>query len=154
MTASYLRGSNLIGINRTHKQERGTAPNPHQGPASRVKPTAHAEAEMLTVGSRDSPCNFSTCWLGPSSPLFPSWGAAPPLIITLGCQDTGSTMRMAAAQNVTTAAAGVPCRKGQIILSVITVIHLQAGRQAGRERACSVLAPLLPLSGRLPPLLC
>lgn len=35
---------------------------------------------------------------------------------------------------MTTAAAGGPGRKGQIIVSVITVIHLQPGRQAA-ERA-------------------
>lgn len=43
----------------------------YQSPASWVKPTAHAEVEMLTVGPQDSPFNFSYCWLGPNSPFFP-----------------------------------------------------------------------------------
>lgn len=126
------------------------APNLHQGPASRVKPTAHAEAEMLTVGSRDSPCNFSTCWLGPSSPLSLSWGAAPPLIITLGCQDACSTMWMAAVQKVTTAAAGVPCIKGQIILCDYR--HPSPGKQAGRQGESMLCAgSTAPLSAAFHP---
>lgn len=60
---------------------------------------------MLTVGSRDSPFNFSLCWLGPSGPFFPrpllehhsSWGAAPPLIITLGLPRRRLRPRMAGA---------------------------------------------------------
>lgn len=56
-----------------------------------------------------------------------------------------------------TAAAGGPGRKGQIIVSVITVIHLQAGRQAGRQQSVLGVGPwCATLSGVPPPptLLC
>jgi hypothetical protein len=97
---------------------------------------------MLTVGSQDSPFNFSFCWLDPSPPFssrpllkyHTSWGAAPPLIITQGLPRCGLRPRRGWQQSTEhdNSSSRWPSRKGQILVYVITVIHLQPTRQALR----------------------